>query len=207
MTPDPLQQAWQSQPVPPLDAGKLVQEFRTGQQQFSARIFWRDVREVAVSLVLLPVWVGMGVGIGLPWSWYLMIPGIVWIAAFMTIDRRRQKRRQAGPDAPLVRGVASAVADVGHQIWLLRNVLWWYQLPLAAPMLAFFAHCFWQAARGNMWEFTAATSVGAVFVGAVNGWVYWINQRAIRTTLEPRRQELAAMLRGLSDEPPAQANP
>src|SRR6187401_721812 len=107
MSRDPLQEAWQSQPVPPLDADRLVQEFRRGEQQFARMISLRDVREVGVSLVLLPVWVGMGVGIGLPWSWYLVIPGLLWIAGFMTTDRMRQSRKRAGPGEPLVRGVAS----------------------------------------------------------------------------------------------------
>ena len=149
MSPDPLQEAWQSQPHPPFDADRLVREFRQGEQRFATMIFWRDVREVGVSLVLLPVWVAMGVGIGLPWSWYLVIPGLVWIAAFMTIDRMRQRRR-AGPGDSLVRGMESALADVEHQTWLLRNVFWWYQLPLAVPIMAFFAQTFWRLSRGGV---------------------------------------------------------
>ena len=202
MTLDPLQQAWQSQPDPALDTDRLVQEFRRSELQFATMIFMRDVREVGICLVLLPVWVGMGVGIGLPWSWYLVIPGLLWIAGFMTADRMRQRRRRAGPGDPLVRGVESSLADVVHQIWLLRNVFWWYQLPLAVPMLAFFALIFWQLSRGNVWEMTVATSLAVVIVGGFNGWIYWINQKAVRSTLEPRRQELAAMLRSLSDAPP-----
>jgi hypothetical protein len=201
MTPDPLQAAWQSQPQPAVDSDRLVREFRQGQEKFAATILWRDAREVGVSLVLLPVWVVMGVWIGLPWTWYLVMPGIVWIAAFMTADRMRQRRRRAGPDAPLVRGVESSLAEVEHQIWLLRNVAWWYLLPLAVPMLAFFGHIFWQASRGNVWEMAVATSIAVVIVGVVNAGVYWINQKAVRSTLEPRRQELAVMLKSLSDEP------
>jgi hypothetical protein len=202
---DPLQAAWQSQPDPPADADGLVREVHQRHQQFATMIFLRDVREVGVSLVLLPVWVAMGVGLGLPWSWYLVIPGFLWIAAFMTIDRMRQKRRRAGPGDSLVRGVESALADVEHQIWLLRNVFWWYQLPVGVPIMAFFAHTFWQLSRGGVAEMIMAflaTSVVTAFVGAVNVWIYRINQKAVRSALEPRRQELAAMLRGLSDEPP-----
>jgi hypothetical protein len=205
MTPDPLQAIWQSQPRPAIDTDRLVREFRQGQEKFAAMIFWRDVREVGVSLLLLPVWVAMGLGIGLPWTWYLVMPGIVWIAVFMTADRMRQRRRRAGPGEPLIRGVECSLAEVEHQIWLLRNVAWWYLLPLAVPMLAFFAHTFWQLSRGNVWEMAIATSFVTVVVGGVNAWVYWINQKAVRSTLEPRRQELASMLRGLSDEPPAES--
>lgn len=203
MTPDPLQEAWQSQPQPAVDPDQLVREFRQGQEKFAAMIFWRDVREVGVSLVLLPIWVAMGLGMGLPWTWYLVIPGLVWIAVFMTADRMRQRRRRAGPGDPLVRGVKSALAEVEHQIWLLRNVLWWYLMPVAVPMPAFFFQLFWQPSRGNVWEAAIAMSFGTVIVGGVFAWIYWINQNAVRSTLEPRRQELAAMLKSLSDEPPA----
>jgi hypothetical protein len=200
MDPDPLQEAWQSQPRPAIDTDGLVREFRRGEQQFAAMIFWRDAREVGVSLLLLPVWVAMGVGIGLPWTWYLVMPGIVWIGAFMTVDRIRQGRRRALPDDPLVRGVESSLAEVEHQIWLLRNVQWWYLLPLAAPMLAFFAHTFWRLSRGNVWEAAIATTFAAAVVGGVYTWVYWINQKAVRSTLEPRRRELQGLLAGLKDE-------
>src|SRR5688572_17693272 len=107
MDPDPLQEAWQSQPEPVIDADRLV-------------------REVGISLLLLPVWIAMGVGIGLPWTWYLVMPGIVWIGAFMTVDRIILGRRKALPGESLVRGVRSSLAEVEHQIWLLRNVHWWY---------------------------------------------------------------------------------
>jgi hypothetical protein len=99
--------------------------------------------------------------------------------------------------------VESSLAEVEHQIWLLQNVHWWYLLPLAVPMLAFFAQTFWRASGGNAWEMAISTSVVTAVVGGVNAWIYWINQKAVRSTLEPRRQELAAILRGLSDEPPA----
>src|SRR4051795_1079315 len=200
MDPDPLQDAWQSQPPPAIDTDGLVREFRGGQQRFAAMIFWRDVREVGVCLLLLPVWVGMGVGIGLPWSWYLVMPGIVWIAAFLTVDRIRQGRHRALPGDPLVRGVESSLAEVEHQIWLLRNVQWWYLLPLAVPMLAFFAHTFWRALRGNVWEAAIATTLAAAIVGGVYGWVYWLNQKAVRSTLEPRQRELQGLLKSLKDE-------
>lgn len=202
MTPDPFQEAWQSQPPPEVDTDQLVQKFRRGQDQFEAVIFWRDVREVGVCLILLPVWIGMGVGIGLPWTWYLAIPAIVWVGAFMTIDRWRQGRRRAQPEAPLVRGVESSLAEVEHQIWLLRNVHWWYLLPLAVPMLAFFAQTFWRASRGNPWEAAVATSLAGAIVGSVYTWIYWLNQQAVRASLEPRRRELVSLLQTLSDAPP-----
>jgi hypothetical protein len=201
MARDPLQEAWQSQPWPAIDTDQLVREVRRGQQQFAATIFWRDVREVGVSLLLLPVWVAMGVVLGLPWTWYLEMPALLWVAVFMTADRMRQRRRRAGPGDTLIRGVECSLAAVEHQIWLLRNVVWWYLLPLGIPMLAFLGQTFWPASRRDVWQATIATFFVTVVVGGVLAWVYWLNQKAVRAVLEPRRQELAAMLKSLSDEP------
>jgi hypothetical protein len=144
----------------------------------------------------------MGVRLALPWTWYPAIPGLLWIAAFMTADRMRQRKRQAGPADSLVRGVESSLAEVEHQIWLLRNVHWWYLLPLTIPILAFFVQVFWQVPGAAVWESAVATSFGAAIVGGVFAWIYRLNQAAVRATLEPRRQELASMLKGLTEDVP-----
>ena len=77
-------------------------------------------------------------------------------------------------------------------------------LPLAVPMLAFFAQTFWQVSKGNGWEAVMATSFATTIVGSVYLWIYWLNQQAVLVTLEPRRQELTTLLQSLSDEPPGQ---
>ena len=130
----------------------------------------------------------MGVGIGLPWTWYLVMPGIVWIAALMTADRIRQGRRRALPGDPLVRGCESSLAEVEHQIWLLRNVHWWYLLPLAVPMLAFFAHVFWRLSRGNVGRQPSPRPSQFVIV-VLPLLDLSIDQKAVRSTLEPRHQD------------------
>ncbi len=117
MTPDPLQEAWQSQPRPAIATDQLVREFRRGQQQFAATIFWRDVREVGVSLLLLPVWVAMGIGIGLPWTWYPMMPAL--LLGRRVHDGRLGRARGGGGQGRatrLMRGVECSLAEVEHQI-------------------------------------------------------------------------------------------
>jgi len=46
----------------------LVKELKQSQEQFSARLFTRDVTEVAVAIVLIPIWFAMGIGLKLPWT-------------------------------------------------------------------------------------------------------------------------------------------
>src|SRR3954447_19991766 len=141
MDPDDLIHAWQTQTSKTrltIDAELLVKEVRRNQQHFVAAIFWRDVREVGISLLMVPLWIYLGTRRSMPWTWYLTVPALLWIAGYMLADRMRHKRQPAGTGEPLRQHVESSLAQVDHQIRLLRNVFWWYLLPLALPILAFF---------------------------------------------------------------------
>src|SRR4051812_19169336 len=141
---------------------------------------------------MVPLWVYLGAALALPWTWYLMVPTLLWYPGFLLADRRRHPQRPPDPGESLVRCVDGSVAQVEHQIWLLRNVGWWGLLPFAVPALAFFGHVYWLAGGG--WAAAVAMSgVGAV-VGLILVWVYRLNQAAVRNELEPRRRELRALL-------------
>lgn len=204
MNPDELRQVWQAQAARSrlvIDADRLLAEVRRNDRWFAATIFWRDAREVAVSLLLVPVWVVMGVAAGLPWTWYLTIPALLWIAGFMLVDRLRHHRRAPEPGEPLVVCVEHSLVHVEHQIWLLRNVFWWYLLPFTISMLAFVGHVAWRdysAGRFGALPLVNAVVVVAV-VAAVFAGIYWLNQLAVTTTLETRRQELQALLASLRE--------
>jgi hypothetical protein len=205
MDPDSFKQAWQTQPSQTrltIDAELLLKEVRCNERYFSAMIFWRDVREVGVCLVTVPVWLYLGAKFSLPWTWYLAVPALLWVAGFMLVDRMRHARQPPGPGEPLRQRVESSRAQVEHQVWLLRNVLYWYLLPLALPVAAFFAQVAWQESGGGWW---AALALGGVIAPAVIVFagIYWLNQYAVRCELEPRRQELEALLMSLEDETPA----
>jgi len=205
MNPDNFQQAWQTQSSQTrltIDAELLLKEVRRNQRQFTATIFWRDVREVGTALLLVPLWFYLGVKLSLPWTWYLTVPALVWIAGFMLADRMRHKRQPPASGEPLRQRVESSLAQVEHQIWLLRNVFWWYLLPLALPILAFFGQIAWLVRSGGWWTALAVSMVVAFGVIVFAG-VYWLNQYAVRSELEPRRQELEALLMSLDDETPA----
>jgi hypothetical protein len=204
MNPEDLKQVWQAQSSPSrmtIDAELLLKEVQRNQRSLAAAIFWRDVREVGVSLLLAPVWVYLGVKQSAPWTWYLTVPALLWIAGFMLAGRIRQKRARRESGASLRRHVESSLAQVEHQIWLLRNVFWWYLLPLALAMLAFFGHAAWRERAGGWWTLLAVSMV--VAIGAIIfGGIYWLNQRVVRSELEPRRQELESLLVSLSEETP-----
>ena len=204
MNPDDFQQAWQretSQTHLMIDAELLLKEVRRSQAYFTAMIFWRDVREVGVCLLLVPLWLYLGVKHSSPWTWYLAVPALLWIAGYMLADRMRHGRQPPDPGEPLRRCVESSLAQVEHQIGLLRQMLWWYLLPLALSFLAVFGQVAWQERSGGWW--TALAGSGVISVGGlVLAGIYWLNQYAVRSELEPRRRELETLLMSLGDETP-----
>ncbi len=204
MDPDDYKQAWQTQTSQTrltMDAELLLKEVRRNRRYFTAMIFWRDVREVGTCLLMVPLWLYLGVKNSSPWTWYLTVPALLWIAGYMLADRMRHKRQRLEPGEPLRQCVESSLAQVEHQIWLLRNVLWWYLLPIALPLLAFFGQVAWQERSGGWW--TAIAMSGGVALGViVFAGIYWLNQYAVRSDLEPRRRELETLLTSLKDETP-----
>ena len=142
-------------------------------------IFWRDVREVGACLLILPVWIFMGVRQSLPWTWYLVIPVLFWIAGFILADRLRHKRRSADPAESLRSRVSHSLEQVEHQMWLLRNLHWWYLLPIAVAVAAFFAQVTWREHAWGWWT-ALALSLAVAIVAIVLGFIYWLNQFAVR---------------------------
>ena len=204
MDPDNLKLAWQTQTSQTrltMDTELVLEDVRRKQQCFTAGIYWRDVREVGLSLLMVPMWIYLGVKHSSPWTWYSTVPALLWIAGYMLVDRMHHKRHSPEPGEPLRQRVESSLAEVEHQIGLLRNVLWWGLLPLVLAFLAFFGQAAWQERSGGRWT-ALAISIVVALGGIVFAAIYWLNQYSVRTELEPRRRELETLLRSLEDETP-----
>ena len=202
MAPDKFQQAWQaqaSQTRVTVDAGELLKEVQRSRRHFRSTIFWRDVREVGVALVLLPVWFYLGARNSPPWTWYLAVPALIWVAGFIVVDRLRHPQRPGEPGEPLLQSINVSLTQVEHQIWLLRNVFWWYLLPLGLPILVYFIHVAWLASKDWL-ELLAAGGFSVTFLIILYAFIYYLNQYAVRQSLEPQRQELLTLRASLSDE-------
>lgn len=76
------------------------------------------------------------------------------------------------------------LAKVDRQIFLLRNVVWWYVGPLMLGC------CVMSFADG---PFVASLISCGIYV-AIGFFVYWINQRAVAENLLPLQQELRAAI-------------
>jgi hypothetical protein len=193
-----LQKAWQSQDSRPqltLDANLLVKEVEHNRKHFVRTIFWRDVREVGTALVLAPIFFLVWLEVG-DWPWLMPPLACLGVAAFMLGDRWVQRKRKPAAMDPLRTCINASLLQVNHQIWLLKNVLWWYLLPLGISVeivFVFAAWRLWSAGLGLQW-----ISVGNVLGLILLYWgIYWLNKYAVRKALEPRRQELESLLAGL----------
>lgn len=184
------------QPAPLDSVDGLRRELKASRRQLDSALFWRDVREIGVALLLIPIWIGTGVSTPQPWSWYLMIPALLWVAGYMLWSRYRHPRQPPPDDAPLPEHVRSSLDVIDRQIRLLRSVTWWYLLPLTIPIAVFATHNAWQN-RAMGWVSIAGFALLMTIVASVMALVYHINQRAVRTDLQPHRQRLQTILDAL----------
>jgi len=194
-----LQKAWKSQdagPKPAIDTGLLLKEVRRNQQHFRATIFWRDVREIGAAVLLALYFAHRGLRNG-DWTDCLVGLSCLGVGLFMVVDRLRQRKKKPATNDSLRAWVETSLHQVNHQIWLLRNVFWWYLLPIALALgVSVFFHAWRSVPSGSSsLVFWLVYSAGC----ALLYWgVYWLNQFAVRKHLEPRRQELEFLLASLT---------
>jgi hypothetical protein len=182
-----LQRAWQASGAPPrvtLDAALVLREVRRNQLNFWATIFWRDVREVGVAL-LMTVYFSWHGHRHHDWTDYLLAFACLEVGAFILIDRARQRRKAPAPADPLRTSIRESLAQVDHQIWLLKNAL-----------LVAFLHSAWRQGRDPVSAIAGLTGE-VVFLALLYWGIYALNQKAVRASLEPRRRELADLLASL----------
>ncbi len=126
------------------------------------------------------------------WPWLLLAGTCVWVGGFILIDRLWRRGRAASFGDTLLGCVEASLDAVEHQIWLLKNVLWWYLMPLAIGMAVALISMSADV-RDTHWFAWSVFFLVGLFCAAVFLWVYRINQAAVRKELEPRRQELLAV--------------
>ncbi len=193
-----LQKAWQSQDASAkmtIDADVLLKEVRHNQQHFRATIFWRDVREVGVAAIMACLFLHWAIR-DREWSLYLLSLGCFGVGLFMLVDRWLQRKKQPVTNDPLRSCIEASLLQVNHQIRLLKNVLWWYLLPVMVGLAAVIGSQTWAIRDGGARVFIFMTGC-TLFCGLVFWGVYWLNQFTVRKGLEPRRQELETLLASL----------
>jgi len=200
---DKYQQAWEadsSHTRVTVDADVLLKKVRRYQQELRAAVSLGQLSDIWMSLMMLPVWIYMGVKMASPWTWYLMIPVFLWSIGFSLVVRARQKRKPSEPGEPLLTSAKESLTLVEHQIWWTRNHFWWSQFPTLLALLAFTANVSWLKARDWLDALTDVNAFLFVLFPSIFYFMYYIDQRVVRTKYEPRRRELLALLTRFQDE-------
>jgi hypothetical protein len=193
-----LQTAWQSQPPGAkvtISADLLLKEVRRNQNQFRKTILLRDMREVGACLFLFVFFTQRGWGDN-DWTDILVGLSCLGVGVFMVADRLRQHRKRPVANDSLRGCVETSLHQINHQIWLLKNVLWWYMLPIMLTTGISVCVHLWQT-RHNGLSAVVAFAFCLVIFALVDWGVYKLNQYAVRKTLQPRQRELEALLNGL----------
>jgi Na+/proline symporter len=193
-----MQKTWQAQDASAqvtVNGDVLLKEVRRNQHQFWATIFWRDVREVGVCFLLALYFSYHGLRHH-DWTDYLLALAGFGVGTFMVVDRLRLRKNQPATNDSLKECVESSLKQVNHQIWLLKNIFWWYLLPIIVALGISFGVSAWNWRHDGV--STAIVFVFCILLCALLYWgVYRLNQFAVRKDLEPRRQELEALLASL----------
>ncbi len=192
---DDLQKAWKSQDQAArltIDTDVLLKEVRRNHRQFRAMVWWRDVREVGVGLALVAVFAYQGLR-GHNWIFFLLAAGCLIVSAFLIVERLLQRRRQIAANDSVKACALGSLQQVNHQIWLLKNVLWWYLMPIALPMAILMGYTIWSVRRFG-WSSVIGWVVCTLVIALLYWGIYQLNQFAVRKELEPRRVELEALL-------------
>src|SRR5215212_566497 len=118
MDPDNYQRCWHAQSSQlrvTTDPDLLLKELQRNQRNFRATIFLRDLQEVLVALVMLPLWFYLGARNSSLWTWYLTVPVLIGMIGFILVDRMRHKRKPSEPSDPLLESAKESLTQMEHQ--------------------------------------------------------------------------------------------
>ena len=164
----------------------VVKRVRSRMSNFNSTIWRRDMLETIVAIGMIG-W--FGYDLFFAQNWLATSGNVVGILACILIvavlQWAREKGKVARTDLPVEDYCAAELERVDRQIWLLRNVHWWYLGPLSLSIALAFA---------SMAEFfldlVVVSFVFLIFVVPLFAFIYWLNQLAVRKQLMPLRREL-----------------
>ncbi|HPS55226.1 MAG TPA: hypothetical protein PLP05_06490 [Sedimentisphaerales bacterium] len=202
MTFNELHKNWQSQPKKftlTIDSDLLLKEVERNRKDFVSSIFWRDFMEVGVSIIMFFFFIYIGLTEKI-WPMFLLALSCLWLASFMITDRLMQKTREPKFAKILTDCIQTSLYQVNHQIWLLKNVIWWYLLPPGVGIAVFMIYMVFEVSKVGV-----SRSIGwisfllgyLIFCFFLDWGIYLLNQRAVRKELFPRKEELEEILKSL----------
>lgn len=202
---DELKKTWQSQQSHfevTIDSTMLLKEIRRNKRYFESIVFKRDVLEVGVGIVMFILFLYWGLTCEF-WSLYGIALSVAFIVVFLVVDRFLSYRKRPKCNDTLLGCITSSLQQVEHQVWLLKNVLWWYLLPPGIAISIFiFSVAIEVIKKAGVTDSAPYLLFLVVYLVSLIlfFWgIYWLNQRAVRKELLPRREELERLLHSLKN--------
>jgi hypothetical protein len=186
----------------------LLKEIKRSKNYFNAMIFWRDMREIVVGIALVVYFFYAGMREKQLWPLFLIAGCVLFVCLFLLADRLYYRRKNDLQNNTLREYVENSLAQVNHQIWLLRNIFWWNLLPVLLSIVVFNVYVTFSIykklhiVRGEIKTTIAAILyflISFLITAAIFWGVYWMNQWAVKKELLPRKEELGNLLKGLED--------
>lgn len=202
-----LQELWknQSATLPPLpDDAALLAKIKGDSAEFDLTIRRRDRRELWAGLKYAGFFAALSLvpaARGEAWSFAVAAGSMAGVMLFLLGEKILATRSSRGlPRDTLLDELSFARREVGRQIWLLRNVAWWYVLPAQAA--------WWFFGFGIARVFPWTIPLPGV-IGLMACWTYFLwrgavdvcrlNREAVEKSLVPRLKELDAIATGLAE--------
>ena len=196
---DEIQSAWQSHDHGQrltIDVQLLLKEVRRNHRAMEVELRQRDFGEIFAAVIVAITFGSMAI-VMREWSLWIAAAGGIFVGLFFIVDRIGQYRRRISPGETLQTCIQASLAQVEHQIWLLKNVLWWYLLPLIPGPVAFLVSISWQSREEGIGSQIVIGTVGMICV--IGFWLaYKLNQQAVERTFVKRRNELKALQESLN---------
>jgi hypothetical protein len=200
---DKLQSAWQCQHARAkllnnADADVLLKEVRQNEQRWRTINLWDAMLEIGGGFLGALFFSYLGVRqanwnpFRLPgWDFLLVAFACAGMGSFRLMNRILQRRKQTTANDPLKACIEASLKEVNHDIWLQRDVFWWCWLPFTTVFAISFCYA------SLRWHTPKFVAFLVLFVIPLAWWGYRLSHFTVRKVLEPRRQELEALLASL----------
>lgn len=186
-----LEQYWRTQPAAAGIPEWSVTDFEVRRRRLARTLARRDWLEagtgllVAAAFALPPAYFGAAA-----WPAWPAVGLVLLVSGVFVRERHRARHATPAPEVPVLIRLEAEIRELEHQQRLLRNVGWWYVLPLEAAM-ALLVWALLAAVPGrvtpDLWERLIWMGAGAIALAAVT---IWLNRREARRTVAPRLRQL-----------------
>lgn len=195
MTLDDYREAWQRQDAvsrEEVDEDELLARVRERSEAFDRGIRRRDLLETVAAVAVAAFF---GYEAVTATTGLARIGAVILVASAGFIVWWLRRARTAGPPASADLSVADRLRAerqrMDVQIRLLETVAWWYLAPPAVGLALFIV---------GLRVGTTATLASLALVIVTFTAVWYVNRRAVRRDLRPRRKELTRRLEALEED-------